>query len=157
MSSLEYNIMWPLIYMYMCWVMIAALHSFRSFASTVFTFYCVNYYDCPLPHRHASDVMETSSWTSLVSGHSLLVAEVFKALALTTLPRKRPRMSNADQGTGHSSCSWTFVKLILQSHLHSSLPPFLLFLVPSSSHAVVYTILLYCSECDSHHACVLQL
>ncbi|XP_064396844.1 speckle-type POZ protein-like A isoform X2 [Halichondria panicea] len=55
-------------------------------------------------NRHASDVMETSSWTSLVSGHSLLVAEVFKALALTTLPRKRPRMSNADQGTGHS-CS----------------------------------------------------
>ena len=43
---------------------------------------------------HAPEVMDTAGWTSLISGHPNLVADAFKALAQTSLARKRPRLSS---------------------------------------------------------------
>jgi len=65
---------------------------------TLSYYYTFHYID-----RHASDVMESPRWNNLVSSHPLLVAAAFKALAQTTLPRKRPRLTVADQTSGHSS------------------------------------------------------
>jgi speckle-type POZ protein len=47
-------------------------------------------------NNHASEVMETNGWDSLIQTHPNLVAEAFKALACSqsTLPRKRPRLSS---------------------------------------------------------------
>lgn len=44
---------------------------------------------------HASEVMDTAGWNTLIMRHSNLVAEAFKVLACSqSLPRKRPRLSS---------------------------------------------------------------
>lgn len=50
------------------------------------------------PHSHASDVMETSGWKSMVVSHPHLVAEAYRSLASAQCPflgppRKRLKQS----------------------------------------------------------------
>ena len=51
---------------------------------------------CPSLYSYAPEVMDTQGWSTLVSRHTHLVAEAFKALALaeTTLLRNRRRLSS---------------------------------------------------------------
>lgn len=46
-------------------------------------------------NSHAAEVMDTSGWSLLISSHPNLVADAFKALAQTSLARKRPRLSSS--------------------------------------------------------------
>ena len=47
--------------------------------------------------------METGGWTLLINSHPNLVADAFKALAQTSLARKRPRLSSNWRHTNHWS------------------------------------------------------
>ena len=42
--------------------------------------------------RNAAEVMDSSGWDNLVRNHPSLVADAFKALAQSVVPRKRPRL-----------------------------------------------------------------
>ena len=58
---------------------------------------------------NASEVMETQGWNNLVSNHPSLVADAFKALALSVVSRsKRPRLSS-DQTTSSSTSTTTTI------------------------------------------------
>ena len=47
-----------------------------------------------LAYSHAAEVMDTAGWTLLITSHPNLVADAFKALAQTSLARKRPRLAS---------------------------------------------------------------
>lgn len=58
---------------------------------------CVSFF-LSLPLSHASDVMETSGWKSMVASHPHLVAEAYRSLASAQCPflgppRKRLKQS----------------------------------------------------------------
>jgi len=53
---------------------------------------------CFVFYSHATDVMETSGWQNMITTHSHLIAEAFRALATQQIPpigppRKRVKMS----------------------------------------------------------------
>ena len=53
---------------------------------------------CPLFRSHATDVMETPAWKSMITSHPHLIAEAFRALATQQVPpinttRKRMKPS----------------------------------------------------------------
>lgn len=72
--------------------------SLFSFLSSYSYFLTLSLFPLSLTHSHASDVMETSGWKSMVASHPHLVAEAYRSLASAQCPflgppRKRLKQS----------------------------------------------------------------
>eukprot|EP00731_Ephydatia_muelleri_P032792 Em0024g336a len=95
-------------------LVLADLHS-----ATQFEAMCINFINKSVLVCYAPEVMDTQGWSTLVSRHTHLVAEAFKALALaeTTLLRNRRRLSS-ECGIGRGEPKW-YIGDVQQSQARS--------------------------------------
>lgn len=95
------NQIWSLarnVFLVLCWIFanriifLKETVLFVSFSAIIALFFF--FFNC----RHATDVMDTSGWKSMINSHPHLIAEAFRALATQQIPpigppRKRVKQS----------------------------------------------------------------